>query len=316
MAIITAQAEGVAEVTLDARFCNACGLCVDVCPGGALHEREGRVVLDHARFFGCIGCGACMVVCPRDAISVRGRGLSPEDVTTLPARTAHAGYPELLSLMRERRSCRRFAPTAVAPEHVQEILAAAQTAPVSVPPSGVGVIVLHGAAGVQGFRRDLVDVIRRRRWLWRAPAVWCWRPFLSRAQWGFLRSFVEPMFDAYLGQRPEFPADQDRFFYDAPLAIYFYPSETSDPADAPIAATHALLAAEALGYGTCFLGFPGYLLALDRNVSRRYGVPSRSRPGLTLLVGHAGWRSRRTVQRHFARCDWRNGAPARNPQNN
>ena len=42
--------------------------------------------------------------------------------------------------------------------------------------------------------------------------------------------------------------------YDAPLAIYFYGSPYCDPADPIIAATYAMIAAEALGLGTCMLG--------------------------------------------------------------
>ena len=54
--------------------------------------------------------------------------------------------------------------------------------------------------------------------------------------------------------------DQDRqgvdwFFYDAPLALYFYASPYADPADPLIPATYAMLAGESLGLGTCMLGF-------------------------------------------------------------
>ncbi len=304
MGISTAQATGFAHVQIDAARCDGCGLCVDVCRGAPLHLREHRVEVDQSRLFGCIACGHCMAVCPRNAIQIHGRGLSPKDLGHLPARVAAVPYADLLSLMEHRRSCRTFSYLDVSPAHIHQILAAAETAPVSLPPSGVGVLVREGREPVQQLRRDLLDVIRRRRWLFAPPMVWLWRPFMTAAQWRLMRSFVKPAFDAYLGEQPNLP-DDDWFFYHAPLAIYFYPSETSDPADASIAATHALLAAESLGYSTCFLGFPGQLFAMDRSIRARYDIPHHARPGLTLLVGHSRIRPLRSIRRHFARLDWR-----------
>jgi nitroreductase/Pyruvate/2-oxoacid:ferredoxin oxidoreductase delta subunit len=310
MAIITAEAEGVAEVTIDAKQCNACGLCVQVCCGAPLRLHEGRIIVDQSRLFGCVGCGMCMVVCPRNAIQVAGRGISPRDVDNLPALAPHADYLELVTLMEGRRSCRWFFPADVSPRHVQQILEAAATAPVRVPPSGVGVLVRQGGHSVQLLRRDLLEVIRRRRWIFRPPAVWALRPFMTRARWLLLQSLVGPAFDAYLDESPEQPPDVDSFFYHAPLALYFYSSETSDLADAPIAATHAMLAAESLGYGTCFIGFPGWVFALDRKVRARYALPEHAHPGLTLLVGRAHVRPKRWIHRRFARLDWDNAQPA------
>jgi nitroreductase len=212
--------------------------------------------------------------------------------------------------MQARRSCRVFLPEPVPLADVHRILAAARTAPVSLPPSGVGVLILHGVAEVQAFRRSLVDVVARRRWCFRAPWVWLRRPFVNRARWKLLRMFVGPVLEDYLGLRPERPPGADNFFYRAPLAYVFYGSGTAEPADSVIAATHAMLAAEALGYGTCFLGFPGYLLAMDARVKEDHGIPRKARPGLTLIVGQPAVPPVRGLHRHFAREDWLFNGPA------
>jgi ferredoxin len=309
MAIMTAEAAGVADVSIDFARCDACGLCVEVCPGAPLLKGEHGIEIDQSRMFGCIGCGQCMTVCPTEAIRVDGRCIAPEDVFPLSPRNARADFGPLLALMQARRSCRMYRRIQVPADDVDRILAAARTAPMGLPPSGVGVLVHHGFENVQAFRRDLIQVIRRRRWLFRAPAVWALRIVLSKARWQLLRSFVDPAFDAYLGQRPDLAPDRDWFFYDAPLALSFYTSETSDPADGTIAATHAMLAAEALGYGTCFLGFPGYLLAMDARLRRNYGLPKSSRAGVTLIIGTPHVRPARGIRRRFARVDWRYTRP-------
>ncbi len=304
MPIITAEADGVARVAIDATRCDACGRCVQVCSGAPLHHGVHGIEVDQSRLFGCIGCGQCMAVCPNDAIRVEGRTLSDEDVFPLPQGIERADYARLLALMQARRSCRRFQREAVPVDDVHRILDAARTAPMGVPPSGVGVLVLHGFREVQGFREALCGVIRRRGWLLRPPAVWLLRPLLRREQWRFLSSFVAPVLDSYLGRRAEIPAGEDVFFHHAPLAFFFHASSTSEPADATIAATHAMLAAEALGYGTCFLGFPAYLLRLDSGIGRGYGLPPGTQPGLTLIVGRAVVPPLRGIRRHFAREDW------------
>jgi nitroreductase/Pyruvate/2-oxoacid:ferredoxin oxidoreductase delta subunit len=304
MPLRTAQADGVARVLLDRTRCEVCGRCVQVCRGAPLRMGEHRIEIDPDRLFGCTGCGQCVAVCPRDAIRIEGRGLTAADVGPLPAADSRADFAQLSALLQARRSCRVFRPEAVPLADVHRLLEAARTAPVSLPPSGVGVLVLHGFAEVQSFRLALVDIIARRRWIFRTPAVWTLRLFLNRAQWRLVRSFVGPVLDSYLGLRPEVPPGADHFFHRAPLALLFYAASTSDPADATIAATHALLAAEALGYGTCFLGFPGHLLQMDSRIKANYGLPGWARPGLALVIGKPAVPPVRAVRRHFAREDW------------
>ena len=49
--------------------CMQCGVCLSVCPKGALNYKRGKhcyaIVIDHDR---CIGCGLCAKVCPSNYI--------------------------------------------------------------------------------------------------------------------------------------------------------------------------------------------------------------------------------------------------------
>jgi ferredoxin len=61
------QGAGVALVAiLDAKLCNACGQCVEVCPAGTITV-EDVARIDGAR---CDGCAQCVAACPRGAISL------------------------------------------------------------------------------------------------------------------------------------------------------------------------------------------------------------------------------------------------------
>jgi NAD-dependent dihydropyrimidine dehydrogenase PreA subunit len=59
----------VVTLKLDEAKCNACGLCVVVCPQRVLEIRERKArVADRDR---CIECGACAMNCAPGAITVR-----------------------------------------------------------------------------------------------------------------------------------------------------------------------------------------------------------------------------------------------------
>lgn len=60
------QAEGV-RVPLQCRQCDDAP-CAQVCPSGAISQREGMVYLDKGI---CIGCKSCSMVCPFGAIRIR-----------------------------------------------------------------------------------------------------------------------------------------------------------------------------------------------------------------------------------------------------
>lgn len=58
-------------------LCNSCGVCLAVCPGGALSlSAEGRVVWNEEK---CVGCDACIAACPNRA-SPKVKWSSAEEV--------------------------------------------------------------------------------------------------------------------------------------------------------------------------------------------------------------------------------------------
>ena len=45
--------------------CVACGTCASECPVGAIHEGDGKYVINQDE---CAGCGSCAGACPIGAI--------------------------------------------------------------------------------------------------------------------------------------------------------------------------------------------------------------------------------------------------------
>ncbi len=55
-----------AVAVVDLEKCAGCGICVDVCPAGAIEVNQQAVVNDEA----CTGCAACVSECPNEAIVI------------------------------------------------------------------------------------------------------------------------------------------------------------------------------------------------------------------------------------------------------
>ncbi|MGI8842446.1 MAG: ATP-binding protein [Gemmatimonadaceae bacterium] len=55
---------------VDSAQCDACGLCLPLCPPGAIHLRRSGLLIDDAV---CTGCHKCIAPCPVGALAMVGR---------------------------------------------------------------------------------------------------------------------------------------------------------------------------------------------------------------------------------------------------
>ena len=290
------RAQGVAEVVIDESRCIGCGLCVKVCRGVPLYMEERHVRVDQSRLYGCIGCGACVSVCPESAIQVSGRDLFPEDILPLPAVEERADFTSLSNLMLARRSTRDFLKREVEPEKIEQILAAASMSPMGIPPSEIGVKIFPGFDSVHELSGDLVNSARSSRWMYSPWMAALLRPFIGKETAQMMGIFVGPAIDVYM---EKWQQGVDWFFYGAPLAFLFYAGPYSDPADAHVAATFAMLAAEALGLGTCMLGLPIYFIKYDKKLREKYGLPANIQNGVGLIAGYPEVQNHRALRRRL-----------------
>ncbi len=300
MAIPTSRTKSSAEVKIIDERCNGCGLCVDVCKDFNLVIEDGKVTKSNFPFFGCIGCGHCMAVCPRGAIEVTGREISPDDLFMLPPENDAAGFEQLLNLLQRRRSIREFREKDVEPALIDRILQAARTAPMGIPPSDVNVLVIDGKEKTRSFAADYSEYLKGMRWMTSGIFLSMMRPFWGKANDEVFRGFIEPLFRGYID---EMQKGNNYVTYDAPLAMYFYGSPFTDPADPIVAATYAMVAAEAMGLGTCMLGAIHPFIQSGRRAKEfreRHGIHHKSREGLFVIFGYPRVSYRKGINRSFA----------------
>ncbi len=300
MPIPTSRTNQKAEIRLYHEKCTNCGLCVSVCKDFSLVMENNKVKISDNPLFGCIGCGHCMAVCPTGAIEIHGRTLSPDQLFDLPAKETAADFSQLQALLKRRRSIREFRDMEVGNDMIKKILDAARTAPMGLPPSDVNVLVLDSKIKTRAFAKDFCEFLDGMKWFVSGWFLALMRPLWGKANDEMFRGFIKPVFNVYTTKMNE---GINLVNYDAPLAMYFYGSPYTDPADPIIAATYAMIAAESLGLGTCMLGTVHPLIQNGKKARKfreDHGIKYPSREGLFVVFGHPAVKYSKGIKRTFA----------------
>lgn len=169
-----------------------------------------------------------------------------------------------------------------------------------VPPSDVHVLVFDNHEKSRAFAVDYADLLKGLRFITSKVVLTLMRQFWGKANDDVFRRFIAPMFSFFIDETAK---GRNYITYDAPLLFNFYGSPYADPADALVAATYAMLAAESLGLGTCMLGAIHPFLQYGSKAKRfreRYGIVCKSREGLFLAVGYPAVTYSKSIKRTFA----------------
>ncbi len=110
-------------IKIDHELCVQCGTCLQQCPGGIIVDGPEIAAEIHKH---CVSCGHCAVACPSDAIRVLGfDDIEPPSY----AEDVPVSFEALKTLLRRRRSIRKYKPEPVSKAHIEELIAAASMVP-------------------------------------------------------------------------------------------------------------------------------------------------------------------------------------------
>lgn len=273
---------------INEELCTGCGLCVEVCPAETLSMINGKAVVTGNR---SLQCDHCAAICPEGAITVDAVDKDALDFTTITVGDDWIEYgafdtASLVRLMRSRRSCRMFSNRSVPQDVLEDLVKIGVTAPsgtnsqlwtFSILPDRSAVEQLGAATG--RFFRSVNKLAEK------AFVRFLSRIFLRDALGSYYREHYESVKEA-LAEWDE--TGRDRLFHGAPAVIIIgmMPGASCPVEDALMASQNILLAAHAMGLGTCMIGYVVEAIKRDPRIKRLIGIPGKERIYAVIAVGY------------------------------
>ncbi|HNW27890.1 MAG TPA: nitroreductase family protein [Spirochaetota bacterium] len=286
-----------ARPVINTRICTKCGLCVRVCKSFTIIEDDGTPTVVPDNGLGCIGCGQCMMVCPKGAVTVTGRRIGAGDTFILPKKEKRATPDTLDALLLSRRSVREFADRNIEKKTIDRLLVISTSAPMGIPPSDVGVTVVHGFDRVQKCAGDILAIFAKWQKFFNPVVMALMQPFMKKTDVEAFRDFILPATKMMIDEQKR---NIDLLFYGAPCVLLFHQSPYADPVDGHIACTYAMIAAESLGLGTCMIGTVSFALDREKKLKEKWGIPAENKVALAMILGYPAIRYVRGIKRTFA----------------
>lgn len=278
--------------------CNACGVCVEICPQMVLElAGKARAVYPER----CIRCGHCVVYCPVDAVD--HDAVSKSYLVEIP-KGGGTDAGALTALFAARRSCRAFKPESVPRATVEELINRATTAyPSAHNGRPVEVVAVDDGPTLQALRDATVGYYRRAlKLIGNRFARWFYRLTAGRSK----AAGVLALLDEVERLVAACEAGRDRLFHGAPILVVFHtargaimPQESSDAA-----AAQFVLMAEAMSLGTCHIGWFTAAANAERTIIRTLGIPAKQVVTATFALGIPKYQKRHGLARGGAAVRW------------
>jgi len=284
---------------IDPERCTGCGLCVSTCPAYTLSlVGQKATVTGHK----CIGCAHCEAVCPEGAVSTPSTDPDTLRLRTLASADAWIPYGKydagrLVQLMRSRRSCRNFSDRPVDRGVLEDLVRIGITAPSGSNAQAWTFTLLPDRRSVERLGQETARFLRRLNRLSGRPAVRLFsRIFLRDALGRYHREYhasvarILAHWDA---------GERDRIFNNAPAAILVGGKKrvSSSAEDAIFASQNILLAAHAMGLGSCVIGFASAAINRTPEIRRMLGIPRDESVHAVIALGKSREPYRRIVGR-------------------
>lgn len=267
------------QFRIDKERCTQCGECEVECPAGVISMADYPTITNEE---GCYRCQHCLAVCPTAAVSVLG--IDPDGCTPLP--DTKLDPAKLETLIKGRRSVRRYSDKDLPAEQIDELLTISCHAPTGINAQEVLFTVIKQGSIMKDLREEVLAQLAK----------------LKDAG-----KLLEGRMGQYLGfaVKAWHEESKDIVFRGAPHLLI-----TSAPKDAPcpvqdthIALTTFQLMAQARGVGTVWDGIFMSVLSLLPGLPARLGIPEDHIVGHAMVFGEPAVTFHRTVQRGPAKMN-------------
>ncbi len=262
------------DFNVDRDACIRCGECAVTCVARIIFMTEDGPAIAPRDAARCLRCQQCLAVCPTGSISILGK--DPRD--SLNIQDAFPDPDAMLTLIKGRRSVRRYKKEAVPRETLDILLEAVSHAPTGVNMRDMIFTLVDDPAVMDKVRTETMEAVG------------------ALAEAGAIPeelAFFKDLYGLWL-------EGADPVFRGAPhlLVVSHDAQNPSGVNNATIALAYFELMAQSLGLGTlwCGLGKLAFT-ALVPEMCERLGIPESQRIGYAMVFGAPDVHFARTVQR-------------------
>ena len=282
-------------------ICNACGICGDVCPRHIpetiVQDDQKITIISQERLNLCMKCGHCTAVCPNQAIQVEC--LNEEEFN--PLKKLDIDDNQLLTLMKQRRSVRRYKDKPVPRKMINRVIDAVHSAPTGTGRSTTGVIVIDNPKTLAAFSKLVYELYEGLEKNLKNPIA----RFFIRRQVGakkvkMLQDFVMPGMHCYIRWYRE--GKSNEVLRDCPALMLFH-SPVYEPVGAEnclIATFHAIMMAQVIGIGTCFNDLIPPACNRVPEIRKLLGLPDDREVYAGITMGYSKYQFKRIPPRKLA----------------
>lgn len=273
---------------IDAEKCIGCGLCVLVCPSETISMKNNKAVVTGTR---SLSCGHCEAVCPTGAIHINGIDRNSPLFQSFHVSDQWVPFgdfniSQLVELIRSRRSCRNYTPEPVRPELLEDLVNVGICAPSGTNSQNWTFTILPDRDSVMAAAKEILRFFRK---LNHTAENTFLRNALKLIGKTALDKYYRSYYDSVKKGIEQYEKHgKDLLFHGATAAILVGsgPGGSCPSEDALLATQNILLAAHAMGLGSCLIGFAVEAIRYDPSIKDSLNIPKDERIHSVIALGY------------------------------
>ncbi|MBD3350762.1 MAG: 4Fe-4S dicluster domain-containing protein [Candidatus Lokiarchaeota archaeon] len=275
---------------IDLSKCTKCGACERTCPAFVIEfNKETGPVEKYPET--CIICGHCVAVCPVDAIV--HEKMDMDDFK--PIKDPEINYEQLMHLIRNRRSIRRYKKEPIKEEDMKKIIDAVRYIPTAENNQELKYLVINDQDQLMEIKRKMAGIMKFASTL--LKIFFFIKPILPKS----LKSTVKLQNERW--QNGGENGKEDPFLRNARTLLIIYAKKKSTLSlwDAGIASYNIELICETLGIGSVWNGVHAIMSGIFRKLKKLSLVPKGHKIVATIGLGYPKTTFHKTINRKALR---------------